>query len=190
MKARTATGGSGYAVDFGATLQLNKDYTVGVTLFNFFSSMTWDKNTEEHLYEFAFDTMTIINMGDDDIINSSDSTYDVEAFTSELPSTLHAGIAKVTGSFKYAFDWEQGFRDGAGVSTSPRISGGAELRLIGFLPLRAGFGVGGKQGTTYSAGFGLDLSLINIDIAAANYNAISSSAGKGLNLAVGIGLRL
>ncbi len=187
--ARTATGGSGYALDIGGSIQLNQSYTVGVTVFNFLSNVTWSKDTEEHHYTFDFDTLNVGNMSNDDIINSTDTTIAVDNFSTKMPSTIRLGFAKTSGSLLWAVDWEQGFKKAAGSSPKPRITSGAEFRLLSFLPLRAGFGIGGKRGTTYSAGMGIDAAFVYLDFAAANYNAISGASGKGFNFGFNAGIR-
>ncbi|MEZ5359130.1 MAG: DUF5723 family protein [Candidatus Zixiibacteriota bacterium] len=187
--SRTSTGGTGYALDLGGSLQLSKSYTVGVTVHNFMSNITWSEQTEEHRYSFEFDTLNVGNMDNDDIITSTDTTVAIENFETSLPSKIRVGLAKTTGSLLWAFDWEQGFKKAAGSSSNPRVSAGAEYRLLSFFPLRAGFGLGGKRGTTYSGGFGIDMSLVYLDFAVANFNAISGSSGKGLNFGFNAGIR-
>jgi hypothetical protein len=189
MVARTANGGSGYALDLGAALQVNKTYTVGVTFFNFLSGISWNDNTEEHRFEFEFDTLTITNMSKDSIITSSDTTIEIGSFKTHLPSYFKVGVARTTGSLSLALDWEQGFKKRAGSSSTPRVSTGAEYQLLSFMPVRAGFGVGGRQGTTFAGGLGFSFSVFHLDLAAANYNAVFGSSGKGLNFALNTGFR-
>lgn len=189
LVARTATGGHGFAVDLGAALKINRDYTAGITLNNFLSAVKWNRDTKEHRYEFAFDTLTAANMSNDSIITSSDKTIAINSFTSHLPSSIKAGLARTTGKLIWALDWEQGFRRAVGTSTTPRVSAGGEYRLFRFLPVRLGLAVGGRQGTTYAGGLGLDFASFNLDLAAANYRAIVGSSGKGLNFAVNSGVR-
>jgi len=189
LVARTATGGSGYGLDLGAALKLSSSVTVGATLFNAFSNITWNEETEEHRYTFYFDTLTVTEFGDDSVFVSEDTTVGIDEFSTSLPTTLKLGIAKNSGRLNWAVDWEQGFEMGAGTTTKPHISGGAEYRILSFLPLRAGFGTGGRRGTTYAGGLGLDLALCYIDVAAANYNAVIGSGGKGLNFAINTGIR-
>ena len=90
MLARTATGGSGYAMDIGAALKLNDSYTAGIRVKNFMSNITWDQNTEEHAYNFSFDTVTVDNMDDDFIVSESD-TRDIESFSTNLASVMTVG---------------------------------------------------------------------------------------------------
>lgn len=189
LVARTATGGSGYAIDIGSSMQLTKNYTVGLTLFNALSNVNWNNNPREYRYTFKFDTVTVANMGTDSLFTSSDTTIDIADFSTGLPRSFKIGLAKTTGKMMWAVDWEQGFKKGAGTSAKPRISAGAEYHALSFLPLRTGFAVGGKRGTTFAAGFGFDFSVFYLDLAAANYNAISGSSGKGLNFAFASGFR-
>jgi hypothetical protein len=189
LVSRTAEGGMGYACDLGAALQISKSYTVGVSFFNLASSMTWNHKTKEHRYWFTLDTLTLADLSEDSIIVSSDTSVTIGSFSSSLPRTFKVGLARTAGSLLWAVDWEQGFKRGAGCSSEPRVSAGAEYRLLNCLPMRAGFGLGGKQGTTYAAGLGVEFLVVHLDFAAANYNAVSGYAGKGLNLAISGGVR-
>jgi len=189
LVSRSATGGSGFALDLGAVLQINRTYTVGAGFYNFISAVQWHEGTEEHRYSFNFDTVTAVNMDDDSLITTSDTTVEVGSFTTHLPSTVRIGLAKTQGSLLWAVDWEQGFRQAAGSSPTPRISAGAEYRILRFLPIRAGFGLGGKQGATYAGGVGFDFPVFHVDLGVANYNAIAGSSGNGLNFAVNCGIQ-
>lgn len=189
MTSRTATGGSGYAIDLGAALRISRSYTVGVTVYNVVSHIRWDQDTKEHHYSFAFDTLTLSMMDGDSLITSEDTTVAVDPFTTDLPRMIRVGFAHTTGRLLWAVDWEQGFKRGAGTSADPRVSAGGELRLVRFLPLRAGMAVGGKAGTTFAAGLGLDFALAYIDIGAASYDGISAGSGKGLTFGVQSGIR-
>lgn len=185
---RTASGGTGFAVDLGATLQLNKNYTVGAAIYNFASAVRWNKETEEHHYQFAFDTLTAVNLDNDSLITTVDTAVAIAPFTTGLPSTIRVGLAKTSGALLWAIDWEQGFKLAAGSSPTPRISTGMEYRVLSFLPVRAGFGLGGKQGTTYAGGIGFNFAPVSLDVGIANYNAVAGSSGKGINFAVTGGL--
>ncbi len=189
VRARTATGGNGYALDLGAALKLSDDYTVGAAISNVMSSITWNHETEEHYFHYEFDTTTVDNMEDDSVVVTDDYTEAIGSFETSLPSVLRVGIANISGKFKWALDWEQGFEISAGTSTSPRIMGGIEWRLIGFLPLRAGYGIGGGRGSTVSFGSGLDLGFYYLDAAVTNHGTITSGSSKGLHLAVSTGLK-
>ncbi len=186
MIAQTATGGSGYGLDFGVAMQYNKDYTVGLSFRNLLSSISWSQDTEEHGYNFSFDTMTVDNMEDDYIV-SDDYTKPIGGFSTNLPTVMTLGVANTTGNLVWAVDWEQGFRRAAGASTKPRIKAGAEYH--GFLvPLRAGCALGGSLGNGFSIGSGLHLGAFHLDFAAVTGLSLSPGSSRGLNLAVSTGL--
>ncbi len=180
-------GGTGYAVDFGTALQISKDYTVGATIKNFFSSINWEDNNEEVGYLFNFDTMTVDNMGND-YITSDDYTIPIGTFSSSLPSTLNIGFAKISGKTLWALEWEQGFSSKPGASTEPRLSTGVEFNQLGFIPVRFGFGTGGDKNTSMSFGTGLHLSAFHMDMAVVTGNSFSGGSSKGANFAFTTGL--
>lgn len=185
--AQTATGGTGMGLDLGAALKLNDKYTLGAKLENFVSSIKWNQKTQERGYLFSFDTMTVANMGDS-FVTSDDYTRDIGSFSTSLPSTLNAGIARTSGKLLWAVDWQQGFTNDPGTSTKPRLSLGAEYSLLGFLPLRAGYATGGNRNTAFSFGSGLHLFALHIDAAAVTGSSFSGYSSKGLNFAVSTGL--
>lgn len=187
MIARTAEGGSGYAVDLGAALRLNDSYTAGLRIANFLSSISWNDNTREHGYIYAFDTMTVDNMGDDFVV-SDDYSRDIDGFSTSLPSAMNIGFAKTSGRLLWEVDWEQGFRRGAGASTKPRICAGGEYWLIAQLPLRAGMASGGNRYSGFSMGTGFYSGGFHLDLAVVTGTSVSVYSAKGLHFAVSTGL--
>ena len=186
MVAQTATGGSGFAADLGAALQLNDDYTVGLNFKNILSSISWSSGTEEHGYLFDFDSSASDIMQDDYIV-SEDYSHEIGSFSSNPPSTVTLGIANTSGQLLWAVDWQQGFRKAAGASSKPRLAAGLEWRRVKFLPLRAGFGTGGSRGTNFSAGMGLHLGGFRLDCAFQSGGSLSPSSSRGLNFAMTTG---
>ena len=49
-------------------------------------------------------------------------------------------------------NWDQAFSEGFGVTTTPRLSGGVEYRLVDWFPTRFGLSVGGRSSSS-SIGF-------------------------------------
>jgi len=189
MIARTAVGGSGYAVDIGAALKLDDNYTAGITISNFLSSMTWNNETQEHYYHFEFDTVLIDNMEDDSIVVSDEYSEDIDDFKSNLPSVMRIGLANTSGKLLWAVDYIQGFKLAAGASSRPRLACGAEYSFISMLPVRAGFATGGGKGSVISGGLGLKLALVYLDFAVSNHSTLNFNASKGLHLAFSAGLK-
>jgi hypothetical protein len=186
--ARTATGGAGYAVDLGAAMTLNKTYACGAKIESFLSRIQWNKHTEERGYLFSFDTMTMANANADYIV-SDNYTKDIPAFTTSLPARLTVGFGKTSGRLLWAVDWEQGFRTAPGASTKPRLAAGAEWSLLSFLPLRAGYAVGGNRNASLSVGSGLKFFGFYIDAAAVTGSSFSGYSSRGINVAVATGIQ-
>lgn len=190
LVARTAEGGAGYALDLGAALQLNRDYTVGISLKNFISSINWDQNAEENGFRFAFDSVNVQNSSSDSVVVTDEYTNALSGFKSSLPTTMRLGIANTTGKLLWAFDWEQGFKHAPGVSSKPQFSLGAEYSLINFLPLRAGYSLGGRFGSHFSLGSGLSFPFFYLDAAFLTSGGGTSAYGsKGARFAFSTGLK-
>ncbi len=188
MKMNTATGGTGYGVDVGAALQLSNSYTLGASISNIISKINWDKETKEYGYYFQFDTLNLDNMDNDSLVVTEEYDQEIDPFSSTLPSVLRLGLANTSGKLIWAVDWEQGFRPGAGTTSKPRFGFGAEYRLIGFMPLRAGFATGGGKGQVVSGGTGVDIGFFYLDLAVSNHSGLNFSETKGLHFAVSTGL--
>lgn len=185
-----ALGGNGLAFDFGAAAMLNSSWSLSVSLINAINSINWSDETKRFTYSFDADSISIQRIEDTDIdsvYRDFDETVDIESFSTKLPAQLRVGLARVGKRLSFAFDYEQGLKKGVGVSTSPRLAFGTELRLIGFLPLRGGIAAGGERGLSTSAGFGLDFSLFSWDFAVASRDGAFS--GRGLTFAFGWGFR-
>lgn len=187
LVAQTASGGAGFAVDIGATLKIDENYTAGIRIKNFLSSISWNKNTEEHGYNFSFDTMTADNMGADYIV-SDDYTKSIGSFKTNLPSVMNIGFANTSGKFLWAVDWEQGFRSTTGASTKPRLSIGFEWLKVTAIPIRMGLSTGGKHSTAFSMGSGFHSPIFFLDYAVVTGKSLSGYSTKGLNFAITAGL--
>ena len=184
---RTATGGTGYGVDVGAALKLNKSYTAGVRIENVVSRIKWNHEPEERGYVFQFDSATVDDFNKD-IVTSDDYSIDIPAFTTTLPAVMNVGFAHTSGKLLWAVDWTQGFRAAPGTSTKPRVAVGAEYRLLGLLPLRAGYGIGGDRATAFSFGSGLNLLGFYLDAAVVTGSTMSVYSAKGANVALSTGI--
>ena len=187
MVARTASGGKGYGLDIGAALKLNQHYTLGLRIENALSNISWNKNAEEHIYEFNLDTLTLSNSGD--LIYSTDTTIALASFSTRLPAVMNVGIANTSGELRWAIDWQQGFHSDPGSSTKPRLSLGFEWLKLGMMPLRFGMSSGGNIGSSFSFGSGIDLSPVYLDFAAVTGTGFSMYSAKGLKLALSTGIR-
>jgi hypothetical protein len=194
---QTAMGGSGFALDIGGAMvlkdcfMLEDDLVVSLSLQNLLSAISWSNEPESLVVEFTMDSLNYENLTDevkkDSVIRSSDSTYEISSFSSDLPKVLKLGAATTYKNIKWAFDWEQGITSGACQSTTPRLSFGMEYLLLRWLPLRAGTSVGGGRGANFSIGFGLHFDPYRFDLAVANNSSILPGRSKGLIFALAMG---
>lgn len=185
-----ALGGNGLGLDLGAAASLNSSWTLSLSLANAINSIKWSNETRRFTYTFTVDSLSVEKIEDadiDSVYRDSDETVDIESFSSSLPPQLRIGLGRVGKRLSFAFDYEQGLKKGVGISTTPRVAFGTELRLIGFLPLRGGVAAGGDRGLTTSAGFALDFSIFSWDFAVASRGGAFS--GRGMTFAFGWGFR-
>lgn len=186
LLTRTAMGGRGYAADLGVAMNLSRGIVLGAKVSNVLSSMNWNKDTKEFGYQFSFDTATVENL-DEDYILSEEIERDIPSFQTSLPKQLTVGLAQNRGWLRYAVDWTQGFENRFSVSKNPEIAAGVELRLIGFLPLRAGVQTGGDNDTRFSGGAGIKLLGLYVDAAVVGGSSLSSTSSTGAHVALSTG---
>lgn len=184
--SRTALGGSGFAIDLGTSLRLSKEYTVAATLANAYGTLRWNRDTREQGYLFAFDTATIDNF-DEDYVLSDDYDSTIGSFSTSLPRTLTVGFARTTGLLKWEADWIQGLSNDFSASTSPAVAVGTELSLVPFLPLRAGYRLGGDRPSAFSFGAGLRLLGFYLDAGAVTGKSVTVYSSTGAHVAVSTG---
>lgn len=185
----SATGGKGYGLDLGIATRLSKKWSLSLFLSNPISRIKWDRETEEKGYEFQIDSLNLSNSDDDSVVLSQDYEKDIDPFITHLPLIAKAGVAYKARKILLAFDWEQGFENGPGVTKTPKFSLGTELKIISFLPLRSGISFGGKEGLSLSGGFGLNFGAVFLDIGIANKKALMPDDSKGIGISLGCGLR-
>lgn len=185
LLAQSADGGSGYAVDVGAAYKINNSYTLGLSVENFASKLTWNTNPQEHSFHIQVDTSLVATTGN--FYQSSDLTVPIESFETELSSQLNLGLAKTSGKLLWAVNWKQGFTDDIGVSKNPIIGVGAEFNGFKYTPLRAGIVTGGDAGTAISFGSGVRLPLFYVDVAFVTGKDYDVESSKGGTLALTTG---
>jgi hypothetical protein len=188
-KVREARGGSGFASDLGVAAMLNDKITVGLTLRNWLSSVKWKKDVKIREYGVTADSLTVEAIDEssaDSLVDDYDRETDGGSFSKSLPAELRLGGAYRSGKLLLTGDYVQGFKNRPGVSTTPQFAFGAEYRLIGFLPLRAGFALGGRGGVSSGAGFGLRIGTFEMNFAAGSWGALLPRSAGGVGVAFGI----
>ncbi len=186
---RHAQGGEGFSLDLGATGSFGEGWVVGLALFNPLGTLKWSRETEEGFFTFKAESLTASSTKKDTLVASDDSSYEIGSFRSHLPSYLKMGVSRCFHKFLLGFDYEQGFRNTAGVSTTPRLSAGVEYNLLKWLPLRGGLAIGGREGFNSALGLGLYLGAFQLDVSTSSRGLVFTPWSKGIGLAASFGLR-
>jgi hypothetical protein len=166
--------GSGLGFDIGVSAFLLNSVRVGASVTDI-GSMTWDKYTKS-ISGKANINVVLNQAGQDSLTNAfKGETKDTTSFSYSLPTALHIGgeirVDEVLTAFPFrwtvAVDMHLGFNNVAGNTTTPQFAIGTELDpLAGWLPLRTGIFLGGRERFAWSAGFGIHLAnTLDLDFA-------------------------
>ena len=192
--------GSGYGVDLGGTLQLaGRGITLSAVLVNVIGTMTWDADRLYYSRTLRHDSLTaagdFVTLQDSSVTLKNSAAIAGDAQAAKLRSDLlahgdfsrlaRAGVALRTGDFLLAADAQVRLQQGLDQQPSQLLSAGAEYRLLGVVPLRAGLASDFAGATMISGGIGLSVVGINLDVSAAD---IFGSTRPGVRVGVGLGL--
>src|SRR5205085_6068798 len=171
--------------------------TIGATLVNVINTMSWkaDRLTYERddylVTQGAGGQLTDTQVKTKLSGAAIDADPTARAFRDSLLDGAHfARVARVgvglrRGKFMLAADGQLRLSDGLDHPPSQFLSAGAEYVLLGFLPVRAGIGSDFAHQVTLSAGTGLYLGPVHLEIGAAN---ISGSNNPGVRVGGGLAL--
>lgn len=191
--------GKGFGVDVGGVLQLGgRRLTLSAVLVNALGSMDWD--ADRFRYErasYAVQQAADGSVSDVQTTTSLASPQAIEAdptaralreavlANGDFSRYLRAGVALRSGGLTLAGDGLIRFTEGLDRVPSQQLGAGAEYRLLGFLPLRAGVSTDFGSTLMLSGGTGLSLLGISIDASIAD---IRGSARPGVIVGVGVGV--
>jgi hypothetical protein len=191
--------GKGTGFDIGLSAEFSEGFIVGISVTDI-GKITWDKNvmltSGGGNVTYSGYTKEIIDSLKDQI-KGKESVG--ETFSTSLPTVFRIGATaqsdKVSflkflpGRLLVAVEYAQGFNESLGNTTKPRLSLGAEYRIIPLLPLRTGFILGGNDKARWAFGFGLDFRALTLDFASDNFGMFFSP--KNFNVAsFGFGLKI
>jgi len=180
LAALTAEGGDGYGLDLGAAWQAPGGWTVGLVLDNAVAQVNWRGKIERTEYRVTAAELTVLGDGLSEAVVDADTTFAASAFTTALPRTVRLGVARDNGRWSAAADLVQGFADGPGTSTTPRLNLGAQWRPLGWLLPRAGLSLGGAVGGGAAGGLGWRLGCWQIDVAVAYRGGLRGTDARGI----------
>ena len=185
-RARRAEGGDGFSVDLGVAADFDGTWTAGMALIQV-GSMSWNRDAVENSGSVFTDSLSVTDLTDvnefEDLFNPTDEERQIHSFGAALPTILRVGVARRADRVLLAVDWEQGLNNAPGGTTRPRISAGVEYLVTGWLPLRTGFSVGGRNKTSFSFGLGLGQKTVAFDLAFRLRKGIIPNAASGAGVA-------
>jgi hypothetical protein len=191
--------GKGTGLDIGISAELLNGIVLGLSVTDI-GKILWDKNV---LQTTGGGQVTIngnINGLQDSIKNVvKGKNSPGESFSTSLPTVFRIGASvesdKVVflkilpGKLLLAVEYSQGFNESLGNTTKPRVSLGAEYRIIPFLPVRTGLIAGGNENVRWAFGFGLDFRVVTLDFASDNFGMFFTP--KSFNTAsFGLGIKV
>ena len=159
--------GSGLGFDVGVSGLLFDMVQFGVSVTDI-GSMKWDKKTKAIVGQSSFEIENLSDTAQQNTIARSfkGKTIDTTGFEFALPTALHIGVAIQLDDFidalpfrwLVATDMHFGFNEVAGNTKIVQFAIGTELDPVaGWLPLRTGILIGGRDRFSWSAGFGIHL---------------------------------
>ena len=166
-------GGVGFGLDFGAA-GVTKDgkTTVSLGVLNLLDVMSWSIEsrkdsvfaTARNLRVTRFldpDAQKIENiLENEDVDGDGDVDFkkkiNEDSFNRSLPAMIRLGAAhQLMPRLTLVGNYDQAFSSGFGITTTPRLSGGAEYRLVPWFPVRGGLSLGGRSnGSSLGFAFG------------------------------------
>ena len=157
-------GGIGFGIDLGAAaVTRDRRTTFGLGVLNLLDTMTWGIAAEQDSFYAAASGLQATRLLDvddlRDILDKADLNGDgVEellekvgerSFSRSLPALLRAGVAhRPTSQLTLLGNYDQALSEGFGLTTTPRISVGAEYRLVSWFHARWGISLGGRGSST------------------------------------------
>ena len=157
-------GGIGFGIDFGvAAVTRDRRTTFGLGVLNLLDAMSWSISAEQDSFYASASGLRVTRLLDVenlwDILDKADLNGDgveelvervgTEAFSRSLPALLRIGVAhRRTSQLTLLGNYDQALTEGFGMTTAPRVSLGAEYRLVRWLPARSGISLGGRSSST------------------------------------------
>lgn len=183
--------GSGFGLDVGAAWSFGP-FRAGAVVHNIVNTFAWKT---DNLYYMPFQATFDENGRDTEVDGTLPIDSAPPALRQALVSRLEDARFKPTVSIGGAFtglpfltlaaDVRQRLGDGLELGSKTHAGVGAELRLIPFLPLRAGL-ASVTDGMRYSAGAGLELGFINLQASAQLIDAAGrNDTALGVTLSFG-----
>ena len=188
--------GTGFGFDFGLAANLNDIWKFGIAVTDI-GKVNWNKNVVSFSSNEAFYLSDITEKGVLDSLSASftgKGEYITNISTS-LPTALRLGLSlqvdKVTnffpGTMLIALDYNQGFNNRPGNSTTPIVSFGAEWKPMNWIPfIRSGLSFGGNDGFDWAFGLGIKAGFLEFNFGSPDFKYVfMANTAKRISLSIG-----
>ncbi len=182
VETEVSTHGNGIAADFGVAGVLGERLTWGAVLGNV-GVMHWNRIQIKD-YTLKVDPFSIVDASGS-VTDFGAVTRDALQVSDRVEASRETWLppyARLSGAIRpwrpltLSGEFQAGFGDGYGVSSIPELKLGSELRALDWLPLRAGFALGGDRGLLLATGAGLDFPGFRLDLAMGAMNGFGGHA--------------
>jgi len=173
--------GKGVGFDLGLSGGYGNKIDFALSIANIGASINWSRHTQQVQIEHA-DSLRVFGNDNDPFREISiDTSYDINSFSTNLPSVLRlGGVYHLKPNWKVSAEYDQGLNKAFGNSTTPRFGVATEYYLTSWLPLRGGMAVGGNDGFELGLGFGLHAPFIHFDYSYAMRSALWPTYSRGI----------
>ena len=169
-KPKPGLGGLGFGLDFGvAAVTKDRKATISLGFLNLLDTFSWSMDARQDSLFVGASDLRITRFVDEEISDVLDNEdldgvgetdfykqISDEAFSRSLPAMMRLGVSyQVIPKLMVVGNYDQAFSSGFGVSSSPRLAGGVEYRLVDWFPTRIGLSLGGRSnGASVGFAFG------------------------------------
>ena len=183
--------GVGQGFDFGVSGGYGRKLDFSWSFSNIGASVNWTGGTQKFTM-YQADSLSVADMNSETESSteiSVDTTYDIGSFSTELPAVMRLGaVYRMSPKWKISADYHQGLNRAFGNSVRMRFGVGTEYYALSWLPVRGGIAFGGREGSQVGLGFGLHLSVFQLDYSFAMKGALWPTYAKGIFSALSVKL--
>ncbi len=182
--------GHGIGVDIGAAAKITDDMTVGFSITNLISGISWYQNNKVYRYNYEMNGIFVNQLENiEEAITDLDSSFTVGKIFTSIPTELNLG-------FSWGFNYEngqklvwtaaynQGFINEQASTIIPKLSTGISYTPIDWFTLRSGVTGGGDSYFESAIGFSLEFAHYAFDFGVESKH-LYGSGSKGLGIAIG-----
>ncbi|MBN2013476.1 hypothetical protein JW960_29365 [candidate division KSB1 bacterium] len=169
--------GEGFGMDLGLAAHTHDGWSYGMVFENLIGTINWKYGTEVTTSQLSFGSEPMFIFGNNQLSDadmdtvSSDSTYDIDGFSTRLPVDWRMGLAKDFGKVMLQFEYGKANHIGS-------LGFGSRLKL-GFLVL-SGSWKRTEGLNVWSTGFAFDFNYFYFDVGVSSRSGFSLAETKGL----------